>query len=79
MPGLSGYDVAEVIRREPRHDAVMLVALTGWGGADDRARAARAGFDAHLTKPATMAAIEAVLCATAARAMPSLGAGSGQA
>jgi CheY-like chemotaxis protein len=61
MPGLSGYQVAEIVRRERRHDAVMLVALTGWGGADDRARTAQAGFDAHLTKPATVAAIEDVL------------------
>jgi PAS domain S-box-containing protein len=61
MPGLSGYDVAQAVRRETRHDGVMLVALTGWGGADDRARTAQAGFDAHLTKPATVSAIESVL------------------
>jgi CheY-like chemotaxis protein len=28
-----------------------LVALTGWGQADDKKRAADAGFDEHLTKP----------------------------
>ncbi|MFL6631530.1 MAG: ATP-binding protein [Massilia sp.] len=61
MPGLSGYDVAQAVRRDARHDGVMLVALTGWGGADDRARTAQAGFDAHLTKPATVTAIESVL------------------
>jgi PAS domain S-box-containing protein len=71
MPGLSGYEVAEAVRREPRHDGVMLVALTGWGGADDRARTAQAGFDAHLTKPATVAAIEAVLREVTARSAPS--------
>nr|WP_229416317.1 ATP-binding protein [Massilia sp. PDC64] len=67
MPGLSGYDVAQAVRRDARHDGVMLVALTGWGGADDRARTAQAGFDAHLTKPATVAAIESVLRDVAAR------------
>jgi CheY-like chemotaxis protein len=71
MPGLSGYEVAEIVRRERCHDAVMLVALTGWGGTDDRARTAQAGFDAHLTKPATMAAVEAVLRDVQARAAPS--------
>jgi CheY-like chemotaxis protein len=71
MPGMSGYEVAEAVRREARHDGVMLVALTGWGGADDRARTAQAGFDAHLTKPATVAAIEAVLRAVTARAAAS--------
>ncbi len=61
MPGMSGYEVASAIRRDPRNAGIRLVALTGWGGAADRARALEAGFDRHLTKPATMDAIEAVL------------------
>ena len=36
-------------------------ALTGWGGETDRERTTQAGFDAHLTKPATVEAIEQVL------------------
>ena len=61
MPGMSGFEVAEAIRREPRYAGVRLVALTGWGGEADRERSARAGFDRHLTKPATAAAIEDAL------------------
>jgi CheY-like chemotaxis protein len=61
MPGMSGYDVAKAVRSDPGLDAVRLVALTGWGGEADRARAREAGFDAHLTKPATVMAIESVL------------------
>jgi PAS domain S-box-containing protein len=61
MPGMSGYDVAKAVRSDPQFDEVRLVALTGWGGEADRARSREAGFDAHLTKPATVAAIEAVL------------------
>jgi len=61
MPGMSGYEVAQAVRRDPRLDGVRLVALTGWGGESDRARTRDAGFDDHLTKPATAAAIEAVL------------------
>jgi CheY-like chemotaxis protein len=61
MPGMSGYEVAARIRREPRYAGVKLVALTGWGGPQDRERTASAGFDAHLTKPAALDAIEAVL------------------
>jgi two-component system, sensor histidine kinase len=30
---------------------VILVAISGYGQADDRQRALEAGFDAHLTKP----------------------------
>ena len=56
MPGLSGYDVARTLRAE--HDPrIVLVAVTGWGHADDRRRTAEAGFDHHLVKPAEMAAI----------------------
>jgi len=61
MPGMSGYDVAQAVRRDARLSGVRLVALTGWGGEADRARTRAAGFDAHLTKPATVAALEAVL------------------
>ena len=61
MPGMSGYEVAAAIRRDPRFAGVRLVALTGWGGEADRARTAQAGFDRHLTKPATSEAIEEVL------------------
>ncbi|ALK99612.1 diguanylate cyclase [Massilia sp. WF1] len=61
MPGMSGYEVAQAVRADPRLDGVRLVALTGWGGEADRARSAEAGFDAHLTKPATVAAIEETL------------------
>jgi CheY-like chemotaxis protein len=61
MPGMSGYEVAQAVRADPQLDKVRMVALTGWGGEADRARSAAAGFDAHLTKPATVTAIEEVL------------------
>jgi PAS domain S-box-containing protein len=61
MPGMSGYEVAQAARRDASLDAIRLVALTGWGGEADRARTREAGFDEHLTKPATVGAIEAVL------------------
>ena len=61
MPGMSGYEVASAIRADTRYAAVRLVALTGWGGEADRERTAQTGFDAHLTKPATVEAVEDVL------------------
>jgi signal transduction histidine kinase/CheY-like chemotaxis protein len=51
MPGLNGYEVARRVRDLKAGDAVMLIALTGWGQPADRARASEAGFDHHLTKP----------------------------
>jgi hypothetical protein len=37
---------------------LTLVAVTGWGHAEDRRRTAEAGFDHHLVKPAEMATIQ---------------------
>lgn len=51
MPGLTGYEVAERIRREAWGRRMLLVAVTGWGQAKDRTVALASGFDHHLTKP----------------------------
>lgn len=52
MPGkLDGYGVAKMVRMEPQLSNSYLVALTGYGQAEDRRRSREAGFDAHLTKP----------------------------
>jgi CheY-like chemotaxis protein len=50
MPKMSGYEVARRIR-SARGDAVLIVAITGWGQEEDRRRAREAGFDHHFTKP----------------------------
>jgi signal transduction histidine kinase/ActR/RegA family two-component response regulator len=69
MPGLSGYEVARRIRQAPWGRRIVLVAVTGWGAADDRQRARDAGFDHHLTKPARIEDIEKVLQEDAPRRM----------
>ena len=51
MPGLTGLEVAERIRREPWGRRMMLVAVTGWGQEKDKAASRASGFDHHLTKP----------------------------
>jgi signal transduction histidine kinase len=51
LPGMSGLDVARHIRATPSMRDVTLVAITGWGQPQDRARTADAGFDFHFTKP----------------------------
>ncbi len=61
MPKLNGYDVARQIREQPWGDQVLLIALTGWGGADHRQQTAQAGFDHHLTKPVDPAALTRLL------------------
>ena len=51
LPHLSGYEVAQAIRSQPWGQGVYLIAITGWGQAEDKRRAFAAGFDCHLTKP----------------------------
>jgi CheY-like chemotaxis protein len=51
MPGLNGYEVAEKIREADPTSPVKLVAVTGWGEHNDKARARACGFDHHFTKP----------------------------
>jgi PAS domain S-box-containing protein len=51
MPDMTGYDVAKAIRSDPATSGIRLVALTGYGREEDRARVFAAGFDLHLTKP----------------------------
>jgi PAS domain S-box-containing protein len=61
MPEMDGYEVARRIRENPLLRGVKLVALTGYGQADDVKRAKEAGFDAHLVKPAEVEGLEAIL------------------
>lgn len=51
LPDMSGHEVARRIRAALGPDAILLVAVTGYGSADDRRLAHEAGFDFHLVKP----------------------------
>jgi signal transduction histidine kinase/CheY-like chemotaxis protein len=61
MPGLNGNEVAARIRASDWGRTMTLVALTGWGQAEDRARSGAAGFDHHLTKPVDFDRLSALL------------------
>ena len=61
LPHLDGYEVARRIRGESASGGMILIALTGYGQAEDRERALRAGFDMHLVKPINPPSLLAVL------------------
>jgi two-component system CheB/CheR fusion protein len=61
LPGLDGYAVAEELRRRSVAPAARLIAVTGYGDPDSRRRAAEAGFDHHLVKPADPAVLVRLL------------------
>lgn len=64
LPGMDGYEVARKIRANPRLDAPVLAALTGYGSSEDRRRAFEAGFDFHYVKPLSLEKLVELLGAT---------------
>jgi PAS domain S-box-containing protein len=57
MPGENGYQVAQSIRRQLNGEDLLLIALSGYGRAEDIARSQEAGFDHHLVKPLNLNAL----------------------
>jgi PAS domain S-box-containing protein len=76
LPGLNGYQVAERLRATPDTQNVVLVATTGYGQDEDRARAAQSGFDHHLVKPIDPDVLAGLLTAIAVRIKASGNAGN---
>lgn len=71
LPGMSGWEVAERLRRQARGEQPVVIALTGYGTAADRHRSADAGVDLHLVKPVDPCALTDLLARVrAARAVP---------
>lgn len=64
LPRVSGFEVARRLR-ERRREAVVIVALSGYGRPEDRARSAAAGCDDHLTKPARIEDLVRILAGRA--------------
>jgi CheY-like chemotaxis protein len=67
LPRLDGYELARRVRASMQgRQPPLMVAVTGYGLAEDRNRALAAGFDEHLTKPLDAAALAGVLAKRAA-------------
>lgn len=63
LPKLNGYEACRRIRGEEWGKSMMLVAVTGLGGEQDRMRSLEAGFDMHLVKPVSAETLMLVLAA----------------
>ncbi|KGQ17922.1 PAS protein [Lysobacter dokdonensis DS-58] len=61
MPGVDGYEVCRRMRVAEGGDALVIVAITGWGQMEVRQRTAEAGFDAHVVKPVDPVALESLI------------------
>lgn len=67
MPGMDGLDVCRKVRELALAKQPVMIALTGWGREDDRAKTVQAGFDHHLVKPVSLRELDVLLRTTATR------------
>ena len=65
MPGMSGIELCQQLRRDERWKGLRLVAYTAHAMSDEQAAILQAGFDAIITKPLSRDALEAALGRTA--------------
>jgi CheY-like chemotaxis protein len=63
LPDIDGYEVARRLRALPGGAAMTLVAVTGYGQAEDRERALASGFQTHLVKPVDLVLLGRILAA----------------
>jgi signal transduction histidine kinase/DNA-binding response OmpR family regulator len=63
LPGMDGYEVVRRLREQPQDVPPLLVALTGYGRSEDRAKTGDAGFDDHLVKPVDFDRLKAIIAA----------------
>ena len=64
LPKIDGYEACRRIREHAWGRHMIVVALTGHGLDDDRAKSQRSGFDMHLVKPVEPELLLTVLAAT---------------
>jgi signal transduction histidine kinase/ActR/RegA family two-component response regulator len=67
LPRMDGNELARRLRATPAGRAATLIALTGYGQATDREKAAQAGFDHYLVKPPDPEALDSLLASVAAQ------------
>jgi CheY-like chemotaxis protein len=67
LPGMDGYDLIQQVRRmEVKHcGTIPAIALTAYARTEDRTRAFRAGYQAHLAKPVEPAELIATIASFA--------------
>lgn len=65
LPDLDGYQVARRLRALPDGPALLLIAVSGYGRAEDLQRSEDAGFDHHLVKPVDVNQLNALIATPA--------------
>jgi CheY-like chemotaxis protein len=58
---MNGYELARRLRETAPSETLKLVAVTGYGEAENRAMSLEAGFDLHTVKPVELDSLRALL------------------
>jgi PAS domain S-box-containing protein len=66
LPGMSGYELARAVRSRGMATGALLVAVSGYGSPEDKAKSVDAGFDAHLVKPIDFRGLSTLLASRGA-------------
>jgi CheY-like chemotaxis protein len=61
LPIMDGYELASRLKEACAPRAIRLIAITGYGQPEDRARTHAHGFELHLVKPVDLQRLEAAL------------------
>ncbi|MEJ8840058.1 hybrid sensor histidine kinase/response regulator [Ramlibacter sp. AN1133] len=61
LPRLNGHEAARRIRQTPGGSEILLIAVSGWGQAEDRRKSKEAGFDRHFVKPVELETLMEVM------------------
>lgn len=61
LPGVDGYTLCKIIKRDRRRKQIPVIMLTGKGSPFDRVRGKLAGCNAYLTKPVAREEFQAVI------------------
>jgi signal transduction histidine kinase len=61
LPGMDGNEVCREVRKRSKGAGPFMVALSGWGAAEDRRKTKESGFDHHFVKPVAPQELEQFL------------------
>ena len=61
LPGMNGYDLARQLYQQEGQKRPLIIAVTGYGGENDRQHSEEAGIDLHLVKPVDPGQLQKVL------------------
>lgn len=61
LPGIDGFEVAKRLRSHDNDHNFTLIALTGYGQVEDKAKSERAGFDHYVVKPVAQNVLEELI------------------